>query len=192
MAFISQRRVSKTQGWQDVWFFFGGGSGGVGIACTQRGLQSEIIDSSICSKVDVTKRSFLVWLRRQLINSTKATVMLATPCSSFSIAVSRSGRAIRSQMWPRGLPAGLTLAEQTSVDTGNKLLDATIFILRVCVRLKIPAVLEIPRTSYLWWDRRLQQLIAASKATTAHIHQCGFSAHWKKETTFVFFNFERV
>ena len=143
-----------------------GGAGGVGGACSQRNLGSTIIDTSIS--------------------------MLATPCASFSLAVSSSGRAIQSQIWPRGIPHGLTLKESERVKQGNALLDASLSIIKLCVELNVPAILENPKTSYLWCDPKLKRIIASSGAKTADVHQCSFGAHWKKETRFCFFNFETV
>lgn len=169
-----------------------GGAGGVGGACSQRGLGSTIIDTSISNKMDGTKSHFLSWLRKQIKQHRVGAVLLATPCASLSLAVSRSGRAIRSQQWPRGIPQGLTLKESERVKQGNAVLDASLSIIRLCVELNIPAILENPKTSYLWCDPKLKRVIASSVAEAADVHQCSFGAHWKKETRFCFFNFETV
>ena len=129
-----------------------GGAGGVGAGCAQRGLGSTVIDTSISSRMDVTKKHFLHWIEEQIKTSRIGTVMLATPCASFSLAVSRSGRAIRSTEYPRGPPDKLTLKESERVQMGNAVLDASLSIIRLCVQLKVPAILENPKTSYLWSD----------------------------------------
>eukprot|EP00974_Lingulodinium_polyedra_P057092 5492662-Lingulodinium_polyedra.AAC.1 len=60
--------------------------------------------------------------------------MLATPCASFSIARDRT-RPIRSRTRPWGLPV-LSPEDQKRMSYGNKCAQATIKIIRWCVRSK--------------------------------------------------------
>ena len=166
-----------------------GGAGDVGKSCADRGLECRIFDTSISAKLDVAKRHFLVGFRKACQAGQVAAAMFATPCASFSLAVSRGGQAIRTQSEPRGISGFLTVGERDRVNSGNRTLDATVNMLQVCCKFKIPAILENPRSSYLWWVPTLAKLILDNRAVIADVHQCAFKAHWRKETRFAFFNF---
>ena len=112
--------------------------------------------------------------------------MLATPCSSFSLAISRSGRALRSSSHPRGEPIPMTHSERVRVADGNRALRATIRMIACCNQFRIPYALENPASSYLWKDPALQRVL--SNAYLAKLHQCAFGARWKKATTIAFEN----
>ena len=115
--------------------------------------------------------------------------MLATPCSSFSLAVSRSGKALRSLSHPRGLPIPMTAHESERVKAGNRALDASIQMIRTCNMHGIPSALENPATSYMWADSALQAVLA--RAFVARLDQCAFKARWQKRTKIAFGNCER-
>ena len=121
-----------------------GGAGGVGASCAERGLDAKIYDTSIDATLDVARREFIQHFVKQCKSGHVACVMLATPCSSFSIAVSRSGRAIRTQEWPLGLPKLATLAEEEKVKQGNETMRTTLKILNVCNGFCTPAIVENP------------------------------------------------
>jgi hypothetical protein len=140
------------------------------------------------SPVDVCSASFFETFKHHASHANIKAIMLATPCNSFSLAVSRSGRALRSKTHPRGLPIQFTQIEQQRIRNGNKCLDATIAIIKVCNKFRIPWILENPQTSYIWSDSQLQA--ASNSATTVTVHQCAFGAKWRKATTFAFGNFQ--
>ena len=65
-------------------------------------------------------------------------VMIATPCSSFSLAQSRGGKALRSREYPRGIPQPTTERERHSIELGNACLDVTLSVIRLCNKHHIP------------------------------------------------------
>ena len=184
---VSSNSVSKRLSRSHMLDIFGG-TGGVGKSCANKGVSATIIDTSISGKLEVTKHTTLRWIYAELKSGRIGGVMLATPCSSFSLAVSRSGRAIRSKKQPRGLE-NLTLLQEKRIQTGNKTLDVSVQILRWCQRFGVAAILENPRSSYLWYDSEMQRLTQQPNCIIADVHQCSFGARWRKETRFAFFNF---
>ena len=80
-------------------------------------------------------------------------VMLALPCNSFSLANSRSGKALRSKLEHRGISKEpFTDRERERIDEGNRLLDAGIFLIMQCCLYSVPLCLENPQSSYMWSD----------------------------------------
>jgi hypothetical protein len=112
--------------------------------------------------------------------------MLAPPCSSFSVAQSRSGHAIRSNQFPAGLP-NLTGEQQNRIREGNRLANATIKLLKLCIHYTIPAILENPASSFLWKYPVLAPLLAIGQHRV--VHMCAFDARWRKATGIHFFNY---
>ena len=78
-----------------------------------------------------------------------ACVHLALPCSSFSVAQSRSGRAIRSAEKPWGVD-NLTGSESARATEGNQCAVTALRILALCSQFDVPVAVEQPKTSYFW------------------------------------------
>ena len=136
---------------------------------------------------NVCSRKFFAWLSAEFAANRVHSIMLATPCSSFSIAVSRSGVALRSREHPRGIPKPMSLAQLNRIDQGNKALDATIKIIRLCNQHRVPYILENPALAYLWFDPALRCVII--NAFIVDVDQCAFKAPWKKTTKLCCGNF---
>ena len=113
-------------------------------------------------------------------------VCLPFPCTTFSIAQSRGGRAIRSRERPRGIDADLTVREQERITQGNHVLDKLIAMLRAFNKNAIPYVLENPYTSYAWDDPGLRRCL--KDGIEIRVHQCAFRARHRKDTLFIFKN----
>ena len=162
------------------------GTGGVADGCQQLGLVSLKFDICLHPKLDVLSSAFVKHFANAATNGQVAAVCLATPCSSFSLANSRSGRAIRSKEHPLGKP-NLTEAELARVRLGNNFAYATAKIARICIRNRIPCVIENPCSSYLLCCPDFQQLLDLGKRVD--LHQCAFGAKWRKYTSFSFLHF---
>lgn len=160
------------------------GAGVVARACADLGRLAFIIDLAWNPKCDACSKSFRDAFERAARQRSLGGVMLATPCSNFSLSISRSGRALRSLTHPRGIPKPRTQSERARVAEGNKALDATIQMVSFSNRFSIPFALENPSSSYLWKDLRLQRVLEG--AFSAKIHQCAFGALWRKSTTIAF------
>ena len=112
--------------------------------------------------------------------------MLAPPCSSFSLAQTRTV-TLRNQLHPRGLPnVAFTDRERERIDLGNRILDVVIKLIQLCRRHRIPFCLEQPRTSFMLHDKFLQHALSTCEAEWVTVDQCSFGARWKKPTTLIF------
>jgi hypothetical protein len=162
------------------------GFGGVAKQCNVIGARAIMFDKVLSPKCDLCHVEFLQYLKAQLESNKVGAVMLATPCSSFSLAQSRSGYAIRSIQHPEGLP-NLTGEQQNRVREGNRLANATIKILKLCITNNVPAILENPPSSFLWKYPALAPLLAKGDHRT--VHMCAFGARWRKAAGVHFFNY---
>ena len=77
---------------------------------------------------DVCSYGFKRWISKEASERKIGAIMCATPCSSFSVAVCRSGRALRSQEEPIGKSINMTAEERSRISLGNRCLDATCFL----------------------------------------------------------------
>ena len=164
------------------------GTGGVGAALASYGANCVLIDVNVNKNDDVTNPMFIKSLRASLREHKIAGVMIAPPCNSFSLAVSRSGRALRSKECPRGLPKDMSISERERVRIGNQLLDVSISILELLIRFGIPVIWENPASSYMWHCPQFRKTYENAQHFTCTIHQCAFGTRYKKATRFLFVN----
>ena len=158
----SRKRLNRRSMILDIF----AGAGGVARACHALGFNAYVFELSKSTTSDVCSYLFQDWVSKAIASQRIHAIMLATPCNSFSIAVSRSGRALRSKAHPRGLPINMTESEAERIRQGNKCLDAAIFVIAFCVRFRVPCILENPACSYLWHDPALQSVLDGSAITT--------------------------
>ena len=163
------------------------GSGRLSDAVERLGWASTRWDIKVAAAHDLTRPSAV----RRLLTALPAAswVHLGTPCASFSIArrgrVGRPGGPLRSRRFPMGIP-GLSEADQSRVDIGNKLLGVTLQVIRWCLRRGVPVSLENPRSSRLWQVPAVKRLVARGEAVRTDY--CQFGTPWRKSTTFAFWN----
>ena len=112
-------------------------------------------------------------------------ICLATPCSSWSVALhgppGSGWEPVRSPAHIYGLPnlppkAALRLA------TGNKLARTSSRILRLALSLSIPCALENPASSLLWRFPPIAKAASKWHADARTFDMCGFGARWRKRT----------
>jgi hypothetical protein len=126
-----------------------------------------------------------------IANHSVVIVHLGTPCHSFSVARCPQ---LRSKSEPWGL-SGLCAHERDVVLNANTLARASINIIMLCIRHKIPVTIEHPQTSRLWWlpfsriaaertaswssiyDRSCEDVVSI-----ANFDQCAFGSPRKKPT----------
>ena len=147
------------------------------------GIETLVLDSLFGT--DVLTKGLIAKVCETLSSGQVYACMIAMPCSSFSLAQSRGGTALRSKSAPRGLPTN-DLAKQKRIWHGNELLDYTIAFINVCNQHFIPYVLENPLSSYVWQDAKLQHVVRNGEVVD--VHQCGFGARFRKATRLVFGN----
>ena len=166
-----------------------GGCGGVAKAAISLGTDAFVFDTASRLKDDITRLLFLRWLEEQLSSHKIKAVVLALPCNSFSLANSRSGKALRSKNEPRGIKGSdFTFRERERILNGKRLLDAGIKLIGQCISNRVPICLENPKSSYMWSDPKLVHLLRSNNAFVCDMSQCVFGARWRKQTTLAFLN----
>ena len=110
-------------------------------------------------------------------------VMLAPPCRSFSRARDRT-RVIRSREFPCGVP-GLEEADLRRLAEGNACLRAASRIFRACVLAGVPAILENPWSSKMWFHPDLAGFVARPSCHLLRGDFCQYGTRWKKPTGFL-------
>ena len=162
------------------------GCGDVGKRFNEFGHEARLFDTQIRASDDLNASGFHTHFKTAISQSRVSCVHVAPPCSSFSVANSWQGHAIRSGTHALGLP-GLTQAEQNRVNDGNRCVDSLIVFINLCNRASIPLAIENPATSYLWKVPAIATLCKSGHV--ADYHMCAFGAKWRKHTRHVFFNF---
>ena len=134
-----------------------GGCGGVGKAVLRLGFLArkyELLDG-----YDLTAPAVLRSIRQDILAGRVLALMLAPPCTSFSIAQARNG-PIRSKEQPLGLPA-LPPHRQAKVDVGNRCMHATLQYCKWAMKRGVPWIIEHPQSSYMWRVPAVQSLFGA-------------------------------
>ena len=103
------------------------GSGAVSRQIRKRKVKAREFDIKYGKDGDLLEPSFRRLFSADVKEGRILAVMIATPCSSFSLAQSRGGKALRSREYPRGIPQSVTERERHRVELGNACLDVTIF-----------------------------------------------------------------
>ena len=111
--------------------------------------------------------------------------MIATQCSTCSRArhrpVGSSRGPIRSNSYLFGL-AGIPFKDQEKVRIGSKQMYNIADIIRICIRCKIPRILENPDASMLFLVRPIHRLLSHASCESVITDQCAFGARWRKRT----------
>ena len=162
------------------------GKAGVGASCRRLGFAADSYEIERGLEYDVTSpsnlRHFENLMRRRKIKA----VMLGTPCTSFSIARDRTA-VIRT----RGEPWGVKLVsdkDRERLELGNKCARATIRILKLCLKYHVPAILENPFSSKLWYLPFMVHVLRSGQAELVRGDFCQFGTRWRKATGFLCIN----
>ena len=113
-------------------------------------------------------------------------VHIGMPCNSWTRARKNDGRGPGplGDDW-EGL-FGLACLSETDLNKvllGNKLLWASIWVIKQCQIFGVPWALENPKTSRAWLTPPLKALQAHNRLDEAHF--CQYNALWKKATCFL-------
>ena len=152
----------------------------------QFGIETLVIDAIFGT--DVLTKGMLSKVGEKIRSGRVYACMIEVPCSTFSIAQSRSGVALRLQNEPRGIATNY-IARSTRIKLGNDLLDFTIGVIEMCNEFSVLFAMESPQTSYAWHDRKLKTVLR--EAELIDVHQCGFGARFRKTTRLTFGNFSK-
>jgi hypothetical protein len=104
--------------------------------------------------------------------------MAGFPCTTFSIA---RQPPLRSKVEPWGR-SHLSDKDVSILEAANSMLRCFLVFLRVCIRLRIPCVIENPATSRLFWIPQLRRLARHPHFRRFKFDQCAFGAPWRKPT----------
>ena len=115
-------------------------------------------------------------------------VMMATPCTSFSVARDRTA-VIRNRKFPWKLPHHqLSPKDAVKVDIGNACARATLKFTRACNRHSIPWAVENPHSSKLWLLPEFERLACDPHTQVKVVDFCAYGTPWRKRTRLMFGN----
>ena len=111
---------------------------------------------------------------------------LGTPCESFSRArdVPPGPPPLRSDSKPLGLE-DLKPHDQIKVVTGNLFMRFSSMLLRLALRLQIPATMENPAGSRIWLCPPIAQILRRANVQFVITHYCAWGMPYKKPTGFL-------
>ena len=166
------------------------GSSRVSAAIRRMGFTSRDYDIVKGPSGDLTSPTVLQSIERDATSNRIISAMLGPPCTSFSIARNRTS-VIRTAEEPWGITTrALNEREQTAIDNGNKTTRATIRILRVLNRARVPWILENPASSRMWHIPELQRACRRASGHFRCTDFCGWGARWRKRTLLMIGNME--
>ena len=166
------------------------GVGEVSLNLDRLGHRCYSYDITLGSDGDVLLPRNMAAIKRNLASGAVLGVMMAPPCSSFSVAMTRP-QVARDRSHPWGKP-GLCEETQAKVDYGNAVLKGCLRIVRWCLRYEVPFLLESPRTSWMFKVAELQDLVRPGAAFFVDCDQCMYGRPWRKSTRFLAGNLEDV
>ena len=172
------------------------GTSRVAGACAAVGLPSESFEISRDVLEDVLSRHVKSRLRHLIQHRRLRLLWIGIPCGSFSRA--RRGKKggggwpppLRGDSPPDifGLPH-LSEKDQQRVRIGNRLAKEMCVLIKLCIRCKVPVVVENPSLSRLFLFPALRKLISKSSGNIV-FHQCQYGSNFKKPTRLVAWNFD--
>ena len=161
------------------------GTGGVGRAAAGRyKTPSHIYDINKGVAYDLTDNKVLRRLERDALKGRLVAAMLATPCTSWSVARNRTN-VIRSRFEPWGVrhpPKPISAKDSESLRLGNLTMRSTLRLIKLFTRLGIPWALENPFSSNMWWVPALRKYWESGKAQLIVVDQCAWGRPWRKRT----------
>ena len=158
------------------------GVGGVARALRRLGFSVYEYDIANGQQFDLTNKKVLFKLLSAIRSGKVLGVMIAMPCTSFSVARDRTA-IIRSRDHPWGLPEHhLSERDAEKVRIGNLCLNATLLIIHACQKSHVPWVLENPHSSKLWMIPEIQALVNDYQARPSVVDFCAYKTPWRKRT----------
>ena len=162
------------------------GVGGVSRALRKRGIDTESIDVLKHADDDMLVTANQRRVLRMIRTNRVSGVWLGTPCTSLTRArhgTPGSGwpEPLRSSELPDGLP-NLSDKDSQKVVDGNKLLEFSARVIKLCIRMKIPVAVENPCTSFLWWTTPFAQLYESHPPHERNFDFCSYRKPWRKRT----------
>ena len=161
------------------------GHGGVSKACEKLGYVSKQWDIRHGHMHDLTDKTVVRRLIRDIRKGRVLGVMMAPVCTSFSRARDRT-KVIRSLRFPWGIPQRfLSENEVASIRLGNKCFRTCIQLIHELNLHSLPWVLENPWMSRCW-QLPLRRLLQQHSAFLCRGDFCQWGTKWRKPTGFLF------
>ena len=113
-------------------------------------------DISMGASYDLTNKCNRQLIQGWVLSGQVWGVHMGTPCSSFSRARRGKPPPLRDRLHIMGLP-NLSDKDQVRVQIVNLLMRFSFKLLLTCRQQGIPATIENPATSMLWWTPQAQQ-----------------------------------
>lgn len=160
------------------------GCGRLHRAVAARGFDSFGIDNSCDPADDVLDPKVEKRIIDLLMSGVILMVWLGMPCTTFSIARRNDGFGpgpLRNEAHPMGLP-WIKGRDRAKLLTGNELFFFSMRIICVCLCLRIPVILENPKTSRCWLTPILRQLLEWNLLHITDLDFCQYGERWKKST----------
>ena len=164
------------------------GCGGVTAAAKRQGGAGEQFEIEKGPQYDLTSSTVVEPLLAAIRNSSYRGVMIATPCTSWTIARDRNSQ-IRTRNYLWGLP-GLPKQLKHVVQLGNNCARTTEKVLCECLESGTKGILENPATSRLFLLKSMRRLLNKYPDKVSFVvgDFCQFGTPWKKPTGFLCVN----
>ena len=184
-AFCDQMRFSKRHGHFQVFLELFAGSSRLSTAFRRRGwgcLGVEVLNGPEFDLLDPqVVRRIEGWISSGCI----AGVFFAPPCASWSIArhgpLGSHWGPLRDERNPMGI-SGLDQRSQAKTKHGNRTMQVTVRLARVCDRERIPCIIENPASSRFFAAPLVKSLAELGRSSQTVCDLCQYGSPWRKHT----------
>lgn len=180
------KRALDTAGTSQVYLELFAGSSRLAAALRRVAQQPVLaIDSRLGEWCDLTRPAVQTviggWVKAGLVKGMWA----GFPCTTWSVS---RWPALRSNDHPWGLPECLAQPRlDKCIKLGNATLRATVKVLRACLKMRVPSILENPHSSRAWQTPSMQHLAALDACQTVVCDCCQWGSPWRKRTRLMCF-----
>ena len=172
------------------------GTSRLSTAAAEAGIVSESFEVTRSYLENVLSRWVKKRMRALINQGNLKMVRIGIPCGSFTRARRNdpNGRGwppplrgdSESQIY--GLP-NLSEKDERRVIDGNRLASEMCDLVKLCIKRKVPVVVENPQSSRLWLWPELQPLLSRASSNIV-LHQCQFNSSFRKATRLVAWNID--
>ena len=142
------------------------------------------IDTASATPLDLTDKRVLKTLQSWIQQGIVSAMHFAFPCTTWSHA---RRPALRRQNSLRGRD-DLSAADRAKVQVGNATVDATIYLVKLCIQYGLPATVENPSTSMAWQLPFFAAERRSGRCQDIMTDFCQHGARWRKRTRFLAWN----
>ena len=155
-----------------------GGRGPVSSALAARGITNcLVLDLSVSRQFDLSSSRVVEWVLFLVQSGRVRSVFLSPPCASFAIA---ARPALRSVAQPWGFAPN-----DLRTFRGNRVACVAMIILRTCRSYRVPALLEQPLRSKMFWLPAFKTFACLPGAVSASAVSCAFGSSCSRRFRFL-------